>query len=131
MPEQEISSFPEKIVENTDYGVKGIFRYMANGDISDVSVSSPLESQWKQVGKLLNKNWEDILEHRSTPVHPEQIESFKNGTKTLFQYNQLLKTLESIGKSDSLEADFLRVKIYKLVEKTEEIYGDVFNKKNF
>ena len=130
-PETEISSFPEKIVENTDYGVKGIFRYMANGDISDVSVSSPLESQWKQVSKLLNKNWEDILEHRSTPVHPEQIESFKNGTKTLFQYNQLLKTLESIGKSDSLEADFLRVKIYKLVEKTEEIYGDVFNKKNF
>ncbi|MEK7635938.1 MAG: hypothetical protein AAB405_02495 [Patescibacteria group bacterium] len=124
--EPEISPFPEKVIENTDYGVKGIFKYMANGDIGDVSVSSPIESQWKQVSKLFNKDWEDIVKNKFTPLYPEQIESLKNKAKMLFQYNQLLKTLESIGKNDSLEADFLRVKIYKLVEKTEEMYGDVF-----
>lgn len=103
-------------------GVKGLFKYSPEGKVQSVSINgggSILQGQ-----TVLKDNWRvTMLNGGASSL---QINAVVGRASTLFQYEELLKSLEQSGKGSSPEAEYLKKRISDIIEPTEKQFGDIF-----
>lgn len=122
LTKQTVETLHNKVVENSETGVKTIFKYASDGKIENVAVSG--KSNLLEAKKLFNENWmETIKKGFSFSLDKSIVE---NRAMTLLQYKQSLGSLEAAGSGSTPEAEFLRKQVDVLIDNTEKTYGDVF-----
>ena len=112
-----------KIIENTDAGVKGIFKYAPDGKIEKLIVSGGENAS--KASKLLQDNWREVLRGGKLTANLDR-SVIESRAVTILQNQDILKTMEEFGRGNSAEADYIRQSIQKTIELTEKKYGDVF-----
>ena len=121
--EKAAGAVHNKIIENTDAGVKGIFKYAPDGKIEKLIVSGGENAS--KASKLLQDNWREVLRGGKLTANLDR-SVVENRAVTILQNQDILKTMEEVGRGNSVEADYIRQSIQKTIELTEKKYGDVF-----
>lgn len=106
----------------TKTGVKGLFKYSPDGKVQNVAVNgggSVLQGQ-----SVFKDDWRTTMLNGG--ASNLQINAVVGRASTLFQYEELLKSLEQSGKGSSPEAEYLKKRIGDIIEPTEKQFGDIF-----
>jgi len=73
----------------------------------------------------LQDNWREVLRGGKLTANLDR-SVVENRAVTILQNQDILKTMEEVGRGNSVEADYIRQSIQKTIELTEKKYGDVF-----
>lgn len=121
--EKAAGAVHDKIIENTELGVKGVFKYAPDGKIEKLIVSGGENAS--KASKLLQDNWREVLRGGKLTASLDR-SVIESRAVTILQNQDILRTMEEVGRGNGAEADYIRQSIQKTIELTEKKYGDVF-----
>lgn len=126
-PQKEALTFKDGVV--TGGSLQVTFQYGPDGTVTGYSakeISNFINHEEAQ--KLLNENWKEVVRANATPgTSGLDMSVVTNNANSIYQYEQVLHTLEQQGKGAGPEATFLKEQIEHFISDTEKQYGDVFN----
>ncbi|HLC99925.1 MAG TPA: hypothetical protein VJC11_03110, partial [Patescibacteria group bacterium] len=121
---EAVASGAQKVVENSELGIKGVFQHAPDGKVSGISIEG--EVGFAKANYLID----ELGHHHQLNEHgmhnPAGFRQEADATIEIYKQQQLLKTLQEVGRGDSAEAAFLRNEIQHSVQSTEEKFGHIF-----
>ncbi|KKU36960.1 MAG: hypothetical protein UX51_C0037G0002 [Candidatus Azambacteria bacterium GW2011_GWF2_46_32] len=93
--EKAAGAVHNKIIENTDAGVKGIFKYAPDGKIEKLIVSGGENAS--KASKLLQDNWREVLRGGKLTANLDR-SVIESRAVTILQNQDILKTMEEAWK---------------------------------